>query len=263
MEELIIKPFEFTSRLNKYVLIPYYLDYLSSHSNLKDGLLDIQMKAFDQTLDFSSDIWAKNSNIEERIKGAKEIKERISLQYQTEIDNYFPILFNQALIISCTVFDLFLIESLKAITEKQKNVLKMLANKEDITISEVIDNNDYENIFSTIQTKVLKRFEFSSAEEKFKIFKKLGIDLSIVFELKLSKQEVKDKYPGGLNYLKEIYQIRNEIAHKNLLPVKTYEELSDIAFFLQSLILGLSYAIGDHFKIRTDIILMYQNDIKK
>jgi len=261
MDEQIIKPFEFIGRINKYVLIPYYLDYLARNGNLKEQLLKVQMLGYDQKLDFTSNIWQKNSSIAERIKGAEEIKVRIEKQYQYEIDNYFPILYNQALIISCTIFDLFLADSLSKII-KQKNALKLLASKEDITIYETIDHENYESIISDIQNKVLKRFDFLGIEKKIKILKNLGLDTDLLFELKLHKAVVQDKYPNALKLLLEIYEMRNDIVHRNSLPIKQYEELSDLSSFLQSLIMEFAQAISNQFKIATDYQQPYQQQKK-
>jgi hypothetical protein len=259
MNEPIIRPFEFIGRMNKYVLIPYYLDYLARNGNLKEGLLKVQMAGFDQTIDFTSNIWQEGLTVDQKIKATENIKARIEKQNQAEIDNYFPILYNQALILACTIFDLFLVESLKTIITEQKNTLKTLASKDDITIFEVIDCEDYESVSSKVQGRVLDRFDFSGIEDKLKTLKKIGLDLDIVFQLKLSKKEVQNKYPNGEGYLKKIYGLRNDIVHRNLLPIKSYPELSDISFFLQSLVIGIAHGISQHFNIEADFLHPNQN----
>jgi len=44
---LYLKPEEFASTMRRYVLITYYLDLLSARGNLKDKILEIQMRSFE------------------------------------------------------------------------------------------------------------------------------------------------------------------------------------------------------------------------
>ena len=234
-----MRPFEFTSRMNKYVLIPYYLDFLSINGNLKENLLKVQMNGFEQTLNSTSKFWKEGISVERKIEEAEKIKIKISKQYENEIENYFPILYNQALIISCTIFDLFLFESYESIVN-QAPALEILLKKTDVTSDKNIE-------------KILKNFDYSGIKDKIEKIERLKINMDIIFKLKLFKNEVQEKYPDGRNYLFHIYSTRNDIVHRNLLPIKKYSELSDMTTYLQSFMIEFAYHTGNQFNINTDI----------
>jgi hypothetical protein len=171
-----------------------------------------------------------------------------------------PILFNQAFVLICSIFDFFLTDSLQVITRKQPNILKGLAGKKEIDIAQVIDLANYRKIFEFIQAKVLKDFDYGSIEHKIKTIEKLKVDIAGAFSFYYHIHEVQAKYPNARKLLSDIYEKRHGVVHRDELPIANYDELEEIVLFLDSLMMSLGLVMGKHFNIPTDVSLVLNGD---
>ena len=115
---------------------------------------------------------------------------------------------------------------------------------------------DYQGIFETIQSEVLRRFDFKSIEEKIKALKKMGVNVDEALAFKLLKERVRQRFPNGLQLLKKYYVQRHDVVHRDKHVISTYEELEEIADFFNALLLSFGVVLGKHFQIETDWDLM-------
>lgn len=256
MEETYLKPLKFNQRIGKHTVNAYYIDFLAKQGNLKDILLKARMKDADEILfeDVMDDrMWKDKLTEEQKIEKFKLLRGKMEERHKQEIENFLPILFNQSLVMICTVFDNFLLDTLKVITKKKPETLKILSKEEDITIAEIIESADYRNIFSIIQGKVLRRFEFKGIKKKFETFEKLGLTKGLMFSL---SENMKIKYPNAYEFLIDIYKKRNDIVHRDKLPLRQYQDLSNIDYFLTHFTFHISLEIKKLFNIPLDIQLI-------
>ncbi len=257
--EEILKPLKFGNRMRKYILIPYKLDYISRHGNLNEAILKFDMKTFNGIENDMDGLWMPGTTEEEKKNHVKKIRKQIEDKSRKDMGNYFPILFNQALIMSCTVLDTFLVDSLKVLTNKQPNVLKGLASRDDVSIKELIDYSDYQKIFNHIQEKILKRFDFAGIEKKIKILRGLGIDMDTALGLKFHLPHFREKYPRGYEFLLDAYKKRHEIVHQDQLPLNTYQDLEEICSFFDGFMMDFAIITGRHFVIPVDFELFLKD----
>lgn len=254
----ILKPLKFGSRMRKYVLIPYCLDVISKRGTLKEAILKVHMAVFDSSLN-DKEFWTSEVSKDLKRSKIEKLREEIERKNRKDVEKYLPILFNQTLIMVCTICDTFLFDLLKVITNKEPNILKSLVNENDITIPEIIDLGNYQKIFDTIQNQVLQRFDFAGIDKKMTILKRLGIDVDSAFKLKFHTRQVQQKYPNGYNFLITAYKKRNDIVHRNKLTVKTHKELEKISVFFGYFISDLALIAGRKFGIPTDLELFFKD----
>jgi hypothetical protein len=187
----------------------------------------------------------RQATIQTMQKNAEEMNRR-------EIENFMPILFNQAVVMTCTIFDVFLVDSLEVVTRKQPNILKGLLGKQEIDIYKIPELGVYHNILAFLQTKALKKFDYGSIEDKIKALDKLKVDIAGVFSFKHHTQDLQKQYPNAQELLVNVYTKRHGIVHANQLPLTTYGELQEITRFIDNLMLSFGIELGAHFRITTD-----------
>ncbi len=252
--EFLIKPVKFQLRLGKFVIVPFHFRYFFEKYNFAEILFVNRMKGLNDLFDeyqITIDSIPKEAQAQfsENLNKAKN-------QAKIDIEQYLPILYNQALVTIVTVFDVFLSDSLEVITNKQPNLIKTLADEKDITIRQIVDAADYQSIFELIQSKVLKRFDYKSIDEKITALKKMGVDVDEALSFKVLKEEVRQRFPNGLQFLIKYYDQRHDVVHRDKHVISTYEELEGIADFFENLLLSFGLALGKHFQIETDFDLM-------
>jgi hypothetical protein len=251
-EKDIIKPVKFGYRLRRDTLIPYYLDLLSTKGNLKEAIFKHKMAGFDQLVAEMASRAIVAASEENRQAMIQIIKKNAEELNRKEIESFMPILFNQAVVMTCTIFDVFLVDSLEVVTRKQPNILKSLVGKQEIDINQIPDLGDYQNIFAFLQTKALKKFDYGSIEDKIKALDKLKVDTAGIFSFKHQNQNLQKQYPNAQEQLVNVYMKRHGIVHANQLPLTTYSELQEITTFVDALMLSFGIGLGAHFRITTD-----------
>ena len=112
-EEFLITPMKFTARINKYAIVPFHFMIFFEHADLRERIQNHRMKGLDELNEqFTPKMYSNKTTTE--IEAVK-MQHRAALEATTrqDVDEYLPILYNQALVMMVTVFDVFLYESLK------------------------------------------------------------------------------------------------------------------------------------------------------
>ncbi len=92
----LINSLEYNNRVLKYVLIPDYLQKLSTHGNLKEALLKVQMMTHDQIVgDFMPDMFTPDVPEKTKQTVLTIIRKKTEEENKKKIDDYLPIIFNQ------------------------------------------------------------------------------------------------------------------------------------------------------------------------
>lgn len=250
--EYLLTPMKFTQRINKYAIVPFHFKIFFEHSDLKKQIQSRRMEGFDELSEqFAPSLSpGKTANDIESYK--TQLLSSLEAYTQKEVDEYLPILYNQALVMIITVFDVFLYESLKVATNKHPQLLKSMADEKDMTIVQIIDMADYQSIFERIQDRVLKRFDYKGIMEKMDALKKMRVAVDDALGFKFHKKKVQQQYPQALKMLRNNYDKRHAIVHREQHTFDTYEQLEEVARFFNDLVLSLALALGFRFDIMTD-----------
>jgi hypothetical protein len=169
-----------------------------------------------------------------------------------EVDEYLPILYNQALVMMVTVFDVFRYESLKIVTTKHPDLLKSMADEKDMTIVRILELGECQAIFEAIQSRVLRRFDYKSITEKIDAIRKLRVDVDAAFGFTFHTLKIQEQYPDTLPRFRDCYDKRHAIVHREQHTFDTYEQLEEVDMFLGYLVMSFSLALGFRFGIMTD-----------
>jgi hypothetical protein len=172
-------------------------------------------------------------------------------------------LYNQALVMIVTVFDVYLYESLKIVIDKHPHLLKSMADEKDISIIEIIDKADYQSIYETIRDRVLRRFDFKSIRAKVDALRKLRVDMDAALSFQFQTAKVQQRYNNSLKMLHDYYEKRHAIVHREQHTFDSYEQLEEVSQFFTDLIWSLGFAIGFRFNIMTDWEKMAGNHPKR
>lgn len=250
----LISSLEYNNRVLKYVLIPDYLQKLSTHGNLKEALLKVQMMTHDQVIgDFMPNMFTPDIPEETKQKVLTSIRKKTEEENKKKIEEYLPIIFNQTLVTLCTVLDTFLVDSLRVITTHQPKILKALASDDDIKIDDLFTATEQEQLIAKVQEKVLSDFDFMGIKDKLSVLsQKLKVDVEGGLMLKFHKEEVQELYKSKGDFLYDTYDKRNLVVHRDQKAITTFEELSEVSTYISYFILDFGFILGAHFKIETD-----------
>jgi len=255
------KTMKYQGSVLRYSLNAYYLDFARINGNLSETLLNVRLTGQESFLAnevLNKNLWPGLSREEVAVKN-EELRQKLTVRERQEVEQFFIIAFNQALVMMCTAFDTFLVDCLKVITFKKPEILKALSVEGDITVDEIVNTRSYEEIFESIQEKVLKRFDFAGIDGKLKQLSRIGVQ---EYELFQSSEEFVSRFPNPANFLRKIYSDRHNIVHKEQLVITKYDELSDISFFLIHIITKWgAFNFAKKFNISSDISLMYRTKI--
>ncbi len=256
-DELQLQPGNYHRIMGKFADIPRHIYAVSEHVNLKEMLLKYRMVGMEETISEVSPHligWVKPDG---QPFDPEETRAKIEENMVNEIEEYLPILFNQALVMICTVFEVFLADCFNVITRRQPRVLISLAEQSDseISIKEIINLGDYDKIFEAIQAKVLKQFDFRGIDGKIKTFKKMTVNMDDIFKFKFHSSKVSAQYPEAHKTLIEFYEKRNDIVHRNLLPLRNYQDLEHISGFFSYLLMSFGWVLSEKFRIPNDFPL--------
>jgi hypothetical protein len=262
MKELLLTPVKFSTRLSNAFLAAYYAWVLFDYHNYKEVIIKGSIKNFyddmKEGMPQMYEALVMDTNL------FNEALNKFEQQRRLHVNESLTIIFNQSFVMMITVFDVYLNDSLKTVLRKQPKLLKTLADDEkDITVSQVLDSESYEEIFDKIANKVLRRFDFKSIEQKISLLKKIGVDTESALSFKYHKKEIQTKFPDGYKLLVDYYSQRHEIVHQDKHYLKTKDDLEQIADFFSPLILSFGIAIGAHFSIKTDWDFISQGDFKR
>lgn len=256
------KPQTYMYRLNKYSVNSYYLDFLVKKGNLRETLIKARVISSREVIsEILSDpeAWNPETTEEEKEKNIEDTINRVDKKEAEEVDKFFVTQLNQTLVMLCTVFDTFLVDCFDVITYVKPEIIKSFTAEKDISVAEVIDAKTYDNVFNTIQGKVLERFDYSGIEKKFEYLKKAGLETKDLFIL---NNIMAPKYSDPLRVILKAYKDRNDIVHRNQMKIYSYQEIEYIANLMNHLIMNWGITkFKNKFKIDSDFILRYQGKL--
>lgn len=259
MGDLYLKPLAFNTRIGKYFMNAHYINRMYQQGNLQNILLALRLDDFSEISfkEMMSDrIWAEPLSEAQKIEKFKLVQEKAKKDYTEDVNNFLLILFNQTLVMFCTVFDTFLEDCLEVITSAKADALKLLSMPDNRDILKAIEKNtDPNSLYAVyiIRKTILKEFGFKNIEKKLNTFERLGLGKDIIFKL---NDIMSLKYPNAYEFLQRIYKKRNDIVHKDTLVLKSYEDLANIENFLTHFIFHFSSKTGQCFGIPLDIALI-------
>jgi hypothetical protein len=263
-DELMLYPGKYHFRIGKFALIPRYIYGVDRIVNIKQMILDHRMEGMDKIMSKHGPAAIAALEAQGKDSDISKFREVIVKDTKEDIEEYLPILFNQALVMMCTVFDVFLVDSLEVITKKQPKILHQLADKSDISVTDIINIPNYDAIFKIIQDKALSRFDFSGIKDKVKTLDKIGVDTKGVFNFKFQNDNPRKKFPDSYGIFISCYEKRNDIVHRDKLPIKSPDDLEYIADLFADLIMNFGWEMGEHFDIPTDFDLIQRvNEMQK
>lgn len=170
------------------------------------------------------------------------------------VQDYKPLLLNQNLVMLCTIMEMFFIHILDIILKIEPRTIISLAEEKNIDLKQIIKLKNYNAILDNFRNKILDNFSRQGMSIKFKNYKKIGIEISKVFDYSDYTEEVQRKFNNfDLNKLIEIFDKRHDIVHKNCRSIKNIEELTLIKEFFEKIILNFSIIVKSKFNIPIDI----------
>jgi hypothetical protein len=248
-DKFVIKQAMFHQRMLKYALIPRFIYDVDQTVGIREKILDHRMSGLEAKFTELID----RGIISASVRGI--FREKAEENTREDIEEYLPILYNQALVMMCTTFDVFLIDSVEVITRKQPTILHSLTDPKDISITEVINATDYEILLDTIRKRALKRFDYGGIEDKVRILnKKVDLDTDGVFKFKFQVDAIRNKFPKSYESLVSAYNNRHGIVHRDEQPIKTPDDLSTVADLFSNLIMNFGWEMSERFDIQTDFV---------
>jgi len=252
-EEFLLTPIKFSDRINKYAIVPFHFMIFFEHGDLRERIENHRIRGLDELHEqYAPGMYSDKTSAEaESLK--LQLRAKFDEKTRLEVAEYLPILYNQALVMMMTVFDVFLYESLKTITSKHPNLLKSMADEKDMTIVRILELADYQAIFEAIQSRVLRKFDYKSITEKIDAIRKLRVDVDAALGFKFLTAKVQSQYAAdNLTLLRDWYNKRHAIVHREQHVFDSYEQLEEVGLFLGYLVRSFSFALGFRFGITTD-----------
>jgi len=238
-------------RLMRVYIFAEDIIHLLKAESINKALLAQKVKTLDETLE---EFNIKKQNLPNELK---EKIEEIVEEQKKFIEEYQLTIINQSMQIACSLFEAFLIESLKTIFESKEQTIIGLAEQKNIKLEEIINLGDYNKVISYFKEKILINFARASTKEQFeKYFGGLSFEIQNFFDMSNYKEKVQKTYAGwDLEKLISIFDERHDIVHNGEFPLKELEDLHIRKEFLIKLIMNISIEIYNKFKITNNLNL--------
>ena len=261
-ENSYLKPFKFQSQLLRYPVHTHYLEEMRSKGNLSEIMFEARcFDALQHTSKWMAkdEVWKVKPSSEELKQGFAKIQEQIEIKKKREVDEFFITFFNHSLVMMCAVFDIFLIDCVQVISHEKPQILLALGSDADMSLKDFIEAKNYDDFFDSVQSKILKRFEFGGIEDKLKLLMKLGLSSEQMF---VFNDEQSTRYPNPEMRLVQIYTDRHSIVHYDRMILSDHQELEPVSDFLSFLVLHLGgFLFKEHFGVKTDLQLMVDGQL--
>lgn len=232
-------------------------DLLALHSINKEALLDNMMKGIPELL---GDPRILKANAD---KNPKELIAFLTTEIRKnntkQVDKYRLWILNQALVIYCTIFDVFLENVLEAILRQNVKILHGVTASKNFDLKKIIDLGSVEAIVDEVRAKVIKDFSHESIRWRFDFLEsKLGIKTVEVFSWQDQQPEFKEMLAGlDLQQLEIIYNKRHSIVHRDDSPITTEAELDLITEFFIQLSYNVMFQAMKTHKVPLDLVLIF------
>ena len=246
MNDVFTKPLLYGDRLRKYVLLPYYLNQLSKYGKLKEDILKVSLHGYDELI-LKKEFWS--AGISKNGQEHTWLIENIKAWHKQEIEEYLPILFSQAVVMACSMFESFLCDAFKCVLDVRPDIIKEKFERRDSSGLE--------------KDKLLNKFDHVSLSDKFEWFQnKMSLNLENVYGLKRHGDKSRIEFANGKDLLEKIFQKRNDIVHRDLISVREQDEVDRIATFLEYLMLEVAMEIREKYGIPIDLYLKMESFLK-
>ena len=178
-----------------------------------------------------------------------EIVKRGEEANREKVRNYLETLENLAVVMLCSVFEIFLNELLESVFRSRPETLLAFGKNKNLSLEKIIQSGDYDEILRGFRQKELFAFSREEIGVKFRLLKKLGIEQGDVFAF--STHERLKGY--DLHKLVKIFNKRHSIIHEAKRPFQSDEEVVLIKEFLEQIIWNLSEVVSRKYKIPIDM----------
>lgn len=156
---------------------------------------------------------------------------------------------NQALIALFTVLETFFEEAVDAILIIEPKYL----SEKTVTIREVL-NPEGKSVVDDVRSKTVKAFAAEGLAKKFEFLEnRLSMNKSDIFDWSLKTPEgARQLQNYDYNKLMSLNDNRNDVVHRDLMPISDIEELCGVANFFQSIVLNVTHLSARKFKVAID-----------
>lgn len=168
----------------------------------------------------------------------KSISEKIYKTGYAKTKNYKKWVLGYGLVMSCGVFDNFLLDLLKDILETNDKFTQWVPKEE-----------------------ILSKFERGTIKDKYRIFiNKLNFSETELFDFSSFNHPIKMKFNGvNFNDLNKIYKERNKVAHTDSYIISSIDDLFNRIELLEKLMWNLSIKCWSKWNIKSEMIEMAKN----
>lgn len=250
-----IRTAEFLSKISDVYFVIYNTLNIIKRPDVQKFIVNTMMQGTDKMLQELED--QKVFNSDDSYK-SDELKKQIYQQLKElnakKVQDYVPVLLNQNLVMLCTIMEIFFVHILEIIIKCEPKTLIGLSVEKEITLQRAVELSSYEAVIEEFESKTLEHFSRQGLKEKFKIYSKIGLDNTKIFDYSSYTDEAKGNLHGyDLNKLNEIFDMRHDIVHKNCSPLQELEQLNKIKDFFEKLIWNISTQTMKKFGILLDL----------
>lgn len=166
------------------------------------------------------------------------------------------VILNQGLVMVCTVFEAFLNDTFRTLINEKQEALKTLRDKVEAGKNGVVGKLKFvcnTRNLSSIKKKVIEKFNWLGVMEKLVIMELLEIPQNGIFDFSNPPFEIgRNCANWDKGKLIDIVNKRNDIVHRDALPLKNLDELSEVESFVEGLVINISILISNRYKIVRD-----------
>src|SRR5260370_24233382 len=107
-EQVFTKPLTFTYSMWKFVGALRYIDKLDGWDNLKERIFEARLEDYGRLLEELAQAFRSSANEFELHSAKRELREGMAQRWRVAVEDFLPVLLNQGLVISCSIFESFL-----------------------------------------------------------------------------------------------------------------------------------------------------------
>ena len=227
-----IKSIHYVGKINYVALLAQ--DILRMHAENSSALMGERIEGTLSLLRDNPDFI-----VDDQPEALEKIVGKIIDYSRNQVARYRDWVMNQALVSFCSYFDAFLDDTLDTIFQVQVDLLFDSKPAKSVELKDVVEMG-CEDLISEIRRKEVTRFSFKGIDKRLGYFEsKLGISASSLFDWSSYKDP--ERFEGwDLEKLKEVYDKRHAVVHRDDYPISSIEEITELSMFLMRIIMNLS-----------------------
>ena len=219
----------------------------------REKLADFMSRGVPEIL-HNKEIW-KDPESNETAHYREEIQEKLEAANRRRVGRFIQILVNQSVVLMCSVLDVYFNHVLDIVSKVEPKTLITLSPDRKILLQEFLHHSSYDANVDAVREKELSKFDYESLDEKFKKFRKLGINDDAVFDASRISEEALKRLSGfNLDTLRHAYDSRHEIVHRSALPIDSMAAAALLTELFQHTMFGLAIAASEKFKVPIDFL---------